>query len=248
MRKFICLITALVLCLSLAVPALAAEDTFVPSITYKPYPDIMPVADEDGNPHIGVIYSDDGEIIGYVDHSCLRITPIAHVWDEEIDVPKEIEDLLTYVYDALKSGKMTIPYEKHAADLQAANMVIRDLFDARWVCEEHRLLLEQEGAYLEIIFDLGVVEDAEVFVMTFDEATEEWSPVISTVNNGDGTVTCTFEHLCAIEFSMTIGAASASSASMAGAAEAPGIMPWAIVMVVAMVGVAAIVVTRKKLF
>jgi hypothetical protein len=30
----------------------------------------------------------------------------------------------------------------------------------------------------------------------------EWNPVVSTVNNGDGTVTCTFEHLCPVEFSV----------------------------------------------
>ena len=40
MRKIICLLCVLVLCLSLACPAFAAQNTFVPSITYKDTPDV----------------------------------------------------------------------------------------------------------------------------------------------------------------------------------------------------------------
>ena len=43
------------------------------------------------------------------------------------------------------AAELKIPYEKHEADLDPANMVIRDLFDARWVCEEHRAMIEKEG-------------------------------------------------------------------------------------------------------
>ena len=38
--------------------------------------------------------------------------------------------------------------------------------------------------------------------MTYDEETREWTPVVKTVNNGDGTVTCTFEELGVIAFSV----------------------------------------------
>jgi hypothetical protein len=90
---------------------------------------------------------------------------------------------------------MKIPYDKHEANLDATNMVIRDLFDARWLCEEHRAMIEKEGFVFELTFDLGVVADTQIFVMTYDEDTEQWDPIVKTVNNGDGTVTCTFEHL-----------------------------------------------------
>ena len=204
MKRFICLLTVLVMCLSLAAPVFGAEAGFVPSITYKPNPEIIPVQNESGEEFIGVIRNESGEIADYVGHGCIMITPIAHVWDEEIEVAKVVEDLLLHVYNSLNDGNMNIPYEKHDADLDPANMVIRDLFDARWVCEEHRAMIEKEGYTFEISFDLGVVDDAQIFVMTYDETEDVWEPIVKTVNEGDGKVTCTFEHLCAIEFSMPV--------------------------------------------
>ena len=248
MKRIICLVTVLVLSLSLAIPVFAAEadSGFVPSITYKPNPEIIPVEGEDGEEYIGVIRNEGGEIVDYVGHGCLRITPIAHVWDEEIEVPKVIEELLLFVYEKLNDGSMEIPYEKHESDLDAANMVIRDLFDARWVCEEHRAMLEKEGYVFELTFDLGVVADAQIFVMTYDEATGEWDPIIKTVNNGDGTVTCTFAHLCAIEFSMPVAAASVPTDNPTDNAQTPKVLPWIIAQIAALAGVAGVVVSKKK--
>ena len=92
MRKLICLMTVLLLCASLIMPAFAAEeDGFVPSITYKPVPEIVPVQGEDGKDYIGIICNAEGEIIDYVEAGCLRITPVAHLWDEEIEIPEDIE-------------------------------------------------------------------------------------------------------------------------------------------------------------
>ena len=49
MRKLICLMTVLLLCASLIMPAFAAEEEgLVPSSTYKPVPEIVPVQGEDG--------------------------------------------------------------------------------------------------------------------------------------------------------------------------------------------------------
>lgn len=242
MRKVICMIAVLLLCMSIVAPVYAAEDSFVPSITYKPNPEIVPVENEKGGESIGVIRDENGEIIDYVDHGCLLITPIAHVWDEEIEIPADVERLLTFVYEELNFNNMEIPYDKHGADLDPANMVIRDLFDARWSCEEHREMIEKEGVVFEITFDLGVVADAQIFVMTYDEEANEWSPIVKTVNNGDGTVTCTFEHLCAIEFSMPIVAAAVPVDD----AQNPNVLPWVILLIVAAVAVVGVVVVKNK--
>ena len=242
MRRIVCLFIALVLCLSIAVPAFAAETGFVPSITYKPNPEIVPVVGEDGEESIGVIRDENGEIISYVDHGCLMLTPIAHVWDDEIEVPEYIEKLLTSVYEGLNDGSMEIPYEKFEANLNAADMVIRDLFDARWTCEEHRAMVEKEGVTFEITFDLGVVAEAQIFVMTYDEATKEWDPIVKTVNNGDGTVTCTFEHLCAVSFSMPL----AGTVAPTDDAQSPDVLPWIIVLILAVVGVVTVLVVKNK--
>lgn len=241
MKRIICLLIALVLCVSLAAPVFATETGFVPSITYKPNPEIVPV-EKDGEEYIGVIRDEKGEIIDYVEHGCLKITPIAHVWDEEIVVPENIEDLLLYVYEGLNDGSLEIPYEKFEANLNPADMVIRDLFDARWVCEEHRAMIEKEGVTFEIIFDLGVVAEAEIYVMTFDETTKKWSPIVKTVNNGDGTVTCTFEHLCAVSFSMPLAGTTAPTDD----AQSPNLLPWIIILIVAVVGFVVVLIVKNK--
>lgn len=242
MKRLVCLLTVLMMCMSLVLPAYAAEDNFVPSITYKPNPEIVPVENEAGEEFIGVIRDENGEIIDYVGHGCIQITPIAHIWDEETEVPAEVEQLLTFVYGELNSNNMEIPYEKHDAALDSANMVIRDLFDARWACEEHRDMIEKEGVVFEITFDLGVVADAQIFVMTYDEEANEWYPIVKTVNNGDGTVTCTFEHLCAIEFSMPLVVTSAPVEET----QAPNVLPWIVVLLVAAAAVAVMVIKNKK--
>lgn len=242
MKKMICLMIAIMLCFSVAAPAWAADNEFVPSITYKPNPEIITEINDEGEEYIGVIRDETDEIIDYVYHGCLRITPIAHVWDEEIDVPVEIEDLLLFCYEGLNDGDMEIPYEKHEADLDSANMVIRDLFDIRWVCEEHRAMVEKEGVTLEITFELGVVADAQIFVMSYDEAAEEWSPIVKAVNNGDGTVTCTFEHLCAVEFSMPVAAAAVVTEEN----QKPDVTLWIILLGVAVAGVIVVLVAKNK--
>ena len=243
MKRFICLLTVLVLCLSLAAPVFAEEAGFVPSIAYKPDPEVVPVVDENGEEHIGVILDNEGEVVEYVDHGCLMVTPIADVWDEEIEVSTDVEELLVFVYNGLGDGSLNIPYEElEVADLDVDNMVIRDLFDARWICEEHGKMVEAEGVTFEITFDLGVVADAQIYVMTYDEDTKEWSPIVRTVNNGDGTVTCTFEHLCAVAFSMPIAATNVPSDDV----QNPNVLPWIIVLLLAVVGVVVILVTKNK--
>ena len=249
MRKVICMMIAIVLCLGLVAPTYASEAGFVPSITYKPIPTIVSVVDENGNEFAGVIRNEQGEIIDYVDHGCLLITPVAHIWDDEIVVPKDVEELLAFLYEALNSGEMKIPYEKHEADLDPANMVIRDLFDVRWVCEEHRAMVEAEGVTLEITFDLGVVADAQIFVMTYDEAAKEWSPIVKTVNNGDGTVTCTFEHLCVVELSMLTAPAAPAASTNAPAEDAQepaNLLPWIIALGLAVVAFVVVLVVSKN--
>lgn len=242
MRKVLCLLTVLLLCMSMVLPVFAAENGFVPSITYKPNPELVPVVGDDGKEYIGVVRDSEGNVQDYIGEGCLLITPIAHVWDEETEVPAEVEELLLFVYNGLNDGSMEIPYEKHEAGLDPANMVIRDLFDARWGCQEHPKMLAPEGVVLELTFDLGVVADAQIFVQTYDEATKEWNPIVKVVNNGDGTVTCTFEHLCAIAFSMPL----AATAAPVEEAQKGNATPWIIVLLAAAAGAVGVVVAKNK--
>lgn len=242
MRKFLSMMMVLVMCLCIAAPAYAAGDDFVPSIVYKPSPDIVAVEDENGEEAIGVVRDESGEIMDYIEEACLIVTPIAYIWDEEIEVPEEVETLLTFVYEGLNSHDMEIPYDKHGANFDAGNMVIRDLFDARWSCEDHFTMIEKDGVVFEITFDMGVEPDAEIYAMSYDEETKEWSPIEKTVNNGDGTVTCTFEHLCAIEFSMPLVAATVPEEDVSNF----NVIPWIIVLILAAASAVCIVIVKSK--
>lgn len=250
MKKVISLLVAIVIVGSLVTTAFASDAEaygFVPSITYKPEPEIVPSKDKDGNDVTGIIRDKDGQEIGYLGLGCLLITPIAHVWDEEKVVPEDVERLLLFVYDGLSSGEMKIPYEKFDAGLNEDDMVIRDLFDARWGCEEHPKMLEPEGVVVEITFDLGIVPEAEIYTMSYDEERDEWDPIVSTVNNGDGTVTCVFEHLCAISFSMPATATEAEPVpAPAPASAGPNVLIWVLILGAAAAAVAVLLVVKNK--
>ena len=242
MKKFLCLLMVLVLCLSIAVPAFA-ETGFVPSITYKPNPEIVPVQGEDGEEYIGFIRDEEGEIKDGVHADCLTITPVAYVWDPTIELPEEVEELLTNVYEKLNDKTMVLPLEKFNLDLDMDDMVIRDLFDARWACDEHREMVEKDGVTFEITFDLGVVASAHIYAMTYDELTNDWTPVVKTVNNGDGTVTCTFEHLCAIAFAMPL----AEQSTPVDVPHTFNFFPWILILILALIAIIVIVlISRKK--
>lgn len=246
MKKLISLLIVLVMCLGIVTAASAAEEEFVPSITYKAEPEIIPVEGPDGEEYIGVTKDAEGEIIDYVGHGCIVLTPIAHVWDEDVQVPADVERLLRFVYEELNEGEMEIPYEKHEAGLDPENMVIRDLFDARWVCEEHRELVEQEGVTFEITFDLGVDADIVLFVTTYDEETGEWEPIEKVVNNGDGTVTCTFEHLCAVEFSMEIEPGVRVEPQTQAEEPCSLLWLWILLLVLAVVAVVVVIYVHNR--
>ena len=241
MRRLICAVAALLLCVALAGPAYAVEEPFVPSITYKPMPQIVPVTGEDGHEHLGVILDENGAVMGYVDEGCLVVTPIAYIWDKTQEVPEGVRRLLMFVYDGLTSDEMVLPYDQCDTDADPSDIIIRDLFDARWGCQNHCEIVNHDGVVFEMTFDLGVDADAEIFVMTYDEDTNVWSPIVNVINNGDGTVTCTFEHLCAVAFSMTLE--SAAGAITEATSDA---VLWITVMVAAAAAVVVLLVSRNK--
>ena len=198
MKRFFAIITVVMMCAALMVPAMAAQ-VFTPSVTNKPAPEIVPVLGADGEYHIGQIVDGEGDVVGYVNEDCLVITPVSEV-DSSIDIPEASRTVLKSVYSKLQDGSMTIPYEKHNANLDISTMVVRDLFDASFVCSDCPAMLEPEGVVLEITFDLNVTPGVSVYAMTYKN--DQWDPIVSTVNNGDGTVTATFEKLCPVEFSV----------------------------------------------
>ena len=255
MRKIIACIVALMICASMVLPAAAAP--FTPSVTYKPCPDIVPVEDPEGNPAIGEILSGDG-VVDYV-YGCLVVTPVSEA-ETSTEIPEESRAILLDVYAKLTSGEMKIPYEKFNAGLDSSKMSVRDLFDATFLCGgipngvDHPKMLEPEGVTFRITFDLGVAADEKIYTLTYKEG--EWNPIVSTVNNGDGTVTCVFEKLCPIAFCVgrpgtdTPGLPDRPDIPSAGTGDPAGgqMMIWIVLGSVCLVAlIAVVVVYRVKL-
>lgn len=238
MRKFIACLAVLMLCASMFLPVMAAEAEFTPSVTNKPAPEIVPVVDPDGNPAVGVIYNADGEIIDYIYEDCIVITPVSEAVTSE-RIPDAAEKLLLDVYAKLTGGEMTIPYEKHDSALNSSNMVIRDLFDVSFLCGEHPDMLAPKGVVIKIKFNLGVDAKTDVFAMSYKN--DEWNAVVDTVNNGDGTVTCTFEDFCPVEFSVKTKVTPPVQTGDQG-----NMGLWIALAVVAVCGIAALTVVYVK--
>lgn len=202
MKRLFACVAMLAILISLAVPAFAAKAEFTPSVSGKPAPVIVPTTDDAGKPSAGVIHDKDGAIVDYVGMDHLVVTPISEA-ETSTKIPAASKDLLLDVNSKLISGAMTLPYEKFGDELKNKKMVIRDLFDASFVCDDCQPILDVEGNTLDITFDLGISKGVDIYAMTYING--EWVPVVKTVNNGDGTITVTFEDICPIAFSIVDG-------------------------------------------
>lgn len=220
MKRMFAIITVALMCVSLMVPAMAAQE-FMPSVTNKPAPEVM----------VARILDKDGSVIEEVGNECLIITPVSEA-NTSTEIPAASREVLLNVYGKLLDGSMTIPYEKHNDNLDPSKMVIRDLFDATFVCTECPEMLEPEGVVLEIVFDLNVAPGVNVYAMTYKN--DQWDPIVSCVNNGDGTVTATFEKLCPVEFSINTDTTPPSGTG--------DVNPFSVWGVIAIVSLAAIVI------
>ena len=226
MKKVLCLLTALMLCFAMAIPAYAEE--FVPSIGYKDEPDV------EGNPVLV-----EGDTRTELDADCLVITPVSDAQDKKEEDRNDAEKLLVDVYAQLSDGSMKLPFET------GKDMVIRDLVDASLVCGDvhtdpsHVEALAKEGVMLEVTFDLGVEKDVNVVVMTYIDG--KWAPIEKVTNNGDGTVTCLFEEICPVVF--CVGEADVPKT---GDSMMEDMMVWLIIFAVSLIAIAVLVVLRKK--
>lgn len=232
MKKVIALLMVLVLCVSLAAPALASE--FVPSISYKDHPEIVVTPNGGG----GYIIGGGGEIIGEVPFEDLIIIPVSKTEDFEEDFPGECDELED-MYQKLVSGKTKLPYELVDEDIDPDTMVIRDLFYVLMVDENGRKDLE-EGTKLQITLDPDVDAATSLVVMVYYD--NAWHPAKVT-NNGDGTVTLVLEHLGIVSFSVPDG--SAKPPVQTG--DPTDVMLWVVLLAVSTLALTGIVILRRKL-
>lgn len=236
MRRTIAMAVVLVLCFVFACPVFATE--FVPSIGDKGAPELVTTTDEDGNVVIGHVVDKDGNVLDDIHEDCLVVTPLYQVHTSD-RIPEEAKEMLLHVYEQLKVDDMVIPYEKFNANLDPDKMVIRDLFDVSWLCQDHPEIVAPKGVYVRLTFDLDISADTDVYVSSYKH--DHWNPIVDSTNNGDGTLTCLFEDFCPVAFSVPIG----SDTPPAQTGDSADITLWIVLMAVSAVALCAVVVFTK---
>lgn len=266
MKKAILLFTLLAVCVGMVLPAYAAGSAFTPSVSYKGEPDLVgtevtipgesapveiigAVRDTAKTPSTPDESKDPAEredFVCYVHPDCIVVTPVSKAKTSD-KIPAEAAAELLDVYEKLTNGSMKLPYDQ-VPGIKAENMVIIELLDVSWLCgiptgDDHPTILEPEGIVFDLTFDLGVAVDAKLVVMSYHDG--QWAPIAAVENNRDGTVTCTFEHLCPVAIAIE-NAEPEEGPSQTGDTTPIGL--WIAVMVIALTALVllAVISLRKK--
>ena len=223
MKKVIAIFITVILVLSIGTTAFAAE--FTPSVVEKEAPTVVPPTQgqikeeikeqiKEENTIAVVVHTESDNVAHELSHSELVVTSVAKV-DESNKIPQEAKEDLEQAYKDLadKNKKLddVIPAEvtkaiteevkKELGEEKTVNdLIVRDLFDVTLLDDEaHETLIDDEH-HLLLTFNLGIKNDEYVTAIKFNPSTDKWETIRDVVNNGDGTVTCEFDHLCPIAF------------------------------------------------
>lgn len=251
MKKLLSLVIAIVLMLTVTVSATAAD--FVESITNKGAPELVVVDYVDGKPVVGHVVDADGNELSTELIECLNITSIAEA-ETDPDITDEAKETLLAAYEELKNSGAnlsdicpdldTVVKEKWDKNKTANDLVVKDLFDISDLCDDINTYLPQHGATLDLTFDLGI--GAGIFVAAMVYVDGKWEPVVDAINNGDGTVTVSFDKLCPVAFLVPGSGANLSVVSPT-TSDASNIVIWGFVMLMSLVAIVALVIYRRKL-
>ena len=227
MKKIICMVLALMLCMSLCLPVMAQE--FVPSVTYK------------GGPNITSISFDGGDF-EHAGKSCVVVTNVQQARNKTTDITQEERDALIEAYEALENGEMTLPSK--------AGYVVRELVDISFKYDACRQIpehgdkpawLAKEGNTVTLTFRLNQTKNADIVVLAYVGGS---CVEVETTNNGNGTITCVFEDFCPVAF--LTGSDAASSSPNTGDAMAQSMGLWIGLMAVCAAGVVALVIGMNR--
>lgn len=237
MRKLICLMLALLMSMSVVLPAAAAEENFVPSITFKDGAEILSAG-------FNVLPGTPGaEVFANGVADCLVTTSIAQAMDKSTDITQEQRDQLLDIYKQLEEGTMKLPLK--------GETVVKELFSLSFKAEGCTALedhynkaevLKQEGCTLTVDFKTEIKKNASLVVLTYIDG--EWVEAEETKIGANGVVTCTFEDIGPTAFVLTEAAPDAE----AGTSPFTGdmIAMWFVVMAVCAAGIVVVLMAMKK--
>ena len=246
MKRVMNFILVLSLLAAMAVPALARNVDFVPSISDKGAPTIIGPS---------VIVGTTGSSIGTADSAVFVITPVSEVKTSD-KISEEDKANLEEAYEKLTSGEKayTICPEleqlatKLYDDVKEEDLVVRDLFDVSSTDEETEKKVS-EGNTIQMTFSANVAKGEKVLAMvkvvakdaTTNKPVEKWVPATNVKNNGDGTVTVTLPALGAVVL-MTAQGNTASSDT----GDATNVAVWGAVVVLSLGAIVTMVSLKRR--
>lgn len=123
MRKFICLMIALLMCVSLVLPAMAEDSTFIPSNG----PEVKTAVMEGRDAAEKVI-----------------VTSVTEAKEQATEISQESRDLLVEVYDALSDGSMKLPVEDGFIYVELSDVTLTEELTAD-LTVEFEMIVQDEG-------------------------------------------------------------------------------------------------------
>ena len=155
----------------------------------------------------GRLVDENGEVLSVTYQDCVIITPVEKVGDS-FYITSEEKAVMKEFHDSIQNGEFSFTQEspelealvkeKLGEDATADGLSLLDMIDVKVICHELTEYLPPEKTTVTLTFAVGVDANVEVFVVTYKN--DKIILAENVVNNGDGTVTATFENFCPVAF------------------------------------------------
>lgn len=249
MKKLISFLLILTTLFAFSFNAMATVE-FTPSVTNKGAPDV--VYTEEDNTVFGYMLDEFGNIIHKTVDDCFEIISFADI-EKSTTLSDKEKELINKLYSELTDSDTNlselcpdlndIVKDKLGNEYDADDLVIRDYFDIDELCEEVKKQLPKDGVTLELTFDLSIGKNDFITAMVYIDG--KWQVVPNIVNNGDGTVTVTFEEFGPVAF-LVPGNTVYTSAPATGDTNYNSLILWSSVLVVSIGAIVFVICTSKK--
>lgn len=155
----------MVVLLTFSISMVASGVGFVPSVSYKPAPEIV-------------------DIVDHAHKDCIIITPISKVKESTV-LTQEKKDAIFVQYERLSDPDTKI--SELVAEFKN-DLVVKDLFDVTILCSELNENIKKDGFTFDIVLKTPLGNDDQIYAMFYVDG--KWTKV-PVINNGDGTITLT---------------------------------------------------------
>lgn len=166
MKRVVCLLLAILLCVGLVLPMVASAEVFVPS-----------------NGVDLVSATVNGEDVA----ACLVVTSVPEAESKTTEISQDARDQLVVAYDELSDETLKLITEGDPRFLELLDVHFVEGSECAQLLQE----LKKDGVTMTATFKLTVEKGLSVVGMSYLNG--EWHPVHNVVDNGNGTVTCELE-------------------------------------------------------